>query len=584
MLKRLREPEPSTNPLAGLWEKAGHGKGGKFTDPNTGAGGKKWDFKPYQTDLVGYAQDILKVSLWAGMNDQPGQLEIARDIDACVQAQLEAFARGESAGVNRIFRVEAGHGIGKTMLLGVIVNWFFDCFAPSICLTTAPTNDQVVRLLWKEIKSRRNAITDLPGRVMGEPEMRKSDEHFALGRTTNDTGGQGATRFQGTHGEFLLYAIDEAEGVPEFVFDAINAMMTGGCVVLCIMIANPKTRSSRFAKLASSPRVNNYRMDVLDHPNVVTNSQIVPNATTRDWVNGMMDDHCERVLEHKEDDFTFCVPWQVDEITLEPIIWKPDSEFLFRVRGIAPLNVSARTYFTVGSYEAAIARGKTNTVQASDQTRARIGVDVARFGTDPGTVYLEQAGIVERKARLYQEDSDGYLNSILQVISSLPGTVTSLHVRIDGSGGFASGIVDGLKKNTNLYSRFPDFKVIEVQFGSSPTPPQNEETPQYANKITELYATAAKHLPALAIKHAPPELLDDLTDRQFEFVQIGGFAVHALTKKEIWRKSHGGRSPDDGDGFVLCTAPDFAFEDQLAYATIPVFDMVIPRASTWKGR
>jgi hypothetical protein len=94
----------------------------------------------YRTDPIGYVEKELHVTPWSGRSKK-GQRELFADIGESVRKQLA----GEPA--IRIFRVEAGHGVGKTFGAAGLVNWFFDAFAPSITMTTAPTKPQVVKLL-----------------------------------------------------------------------------------------------------------------------------------------------------------------------------------------------------------------------------------------------------------------------------------------------------------------------------------------------------------------------------------------------------------------------------------------------------
>lgn len=451
---------------------------------------------------------------------------------------------GEPA--DKIFRVEAGHGVGKTYGAAALVNWFFDCFAPSIIYTTAPTGDQVEKLLWKDIKSQRPK--GLPGRVLpSAPYMEKAPNHFAIGRTTDDSGGQGTERFQGQHGEFLFFVLDEAEGVSDFVFDAVNAMMTGGTVVLALLLANPRTRTSRFAKLAHKAGVANYRLSVLDHPNVVEGRDVVPGATRRDWVDKMIADHCEVVPRHNEDEYTFEVAWQPGTI------FQPDSEFLFRVMGIAPKNLAHNTLISPGRFEAACSREAPE----EDPRFARMGIDVARFGADYGTGYVRHGGVIRRFARWAKKDTNQYAGDIKEEARRLRDAgVTNLHIRVDGGGGFGGGVIDRLAADVDLAEWFEDgLYLFEVHNNGVPYNAQ-----AYADLVTEMYAEAAETLKGIRVESPPPELEEDLTARRYDWANKSGVAVKRLEPKANFAKpKRVGRSPDDGDGFVLCAAPDFLF-------------------------
>ena len=156
-----------------------------------------WDFARYRSDPVGYARDVLGVQWWER------QQEVSR---ALLQYK-------------RVF-VKASHSVGKSFLAGGLVNWFFDCFDPGLCITTAPNARQVKDILWKEIRSQRP-----PGlRKALLPRacrMETSPEHFAVGYTARDDSG-----FQGRHAEHVLIVFDEATGVDAPFWDAAEGMMT----------------------------------------------------------------------------------------------------------------------------------------------------------------------------------------------------------------------------------------------------------------------------------------------------------------------------------------------------------------------
>src|SRR5262249_17972466 len=145
----------------------------------------------------------------------------------------------------------------------------------------APSFEQIHDLLFKEIKSQRRG-KGLPGQIF-DLELRAGDEHFIKGRATNNDQGKGTERVQGQHGRYNLYVLDEAEGVADFVFDAIRSMTSGG-ISIVVMLANPRTRSSRFYKMGAEPQVRSFRMSCLHHPNVVAGREVVPGAVRRQYV------------------------------------------------------------------------------------------------------------------------------------------------------------------------------------------------------------------------------------------------------------------------------------------------------------
>lgn len=465
-------------------------------------------------------------------------------MDAYTHALRSQIEQPEEPCQNRI-RIEAGHTVGKTKLAAAIVNHFFDCFPPAIIYTFAPTWEQIHDLLWKEIKSDRRG-SDLPGRIL-DLELKVSDNHFAKGKATNNAGGQGTERAQGQHGPYLLFVLDEAEGIDQYVWDAVESMTSGGLSIV-VMLANPRTRSSRFHKAASDPRVASFRIDCIHHPNVLEGREIVPGAVRRQYVESMIDNgseqHCEVVSTHDADAHTFELPWRPG------VIYRPDSEFLFRVLGIAPANLSDNTFVPPGRYEVA----KTRLPSGSQPHEARIGVDVARWGKDFGTVYVRHAGRLYRAASIAQEDTNAYHRAIRDEALRLRDMgVTSLHIRVDGGGGFGGGVIDQLKKDAELLWAFADFQCLEVNNNGTP-----HDATAFADLVTEMYYHTAQALYALSLDRPPNALEGDLCERQYTWVSARGHEVKVLESKKLF-KVRMKRSPDDGDGAALACAPDRIF-------------------------
>lgn len=509
----------------------------------------------YRFTPTAYIEEQLGWTPWSGSDAAPGQQQIIdaytlalrqmherRDYEAGTleRHELQFWLPGQV--IKNWLRVEAGHTVGKTKLSSGLVNHFFDCFPPAIVYTFAPSWPQIKHLLWKEIETDRGG-KDLPGKILEDCQIKHRPNHFAIGKATNDNGGRGTERVHGQHGPYLMFVIDEAEGVPDFVFNAIRSMASGG-IVIVLMLANPRTRLSTFHKLKAQPNVANFRISCISHPNVLADREIVPGAVRREYITEVMCDHYERVDRHDPDAYTFELPWEPG------IIYRPDTEFLFRVLGIAPANVSDNTLIPVGRYEAACQRRDAS----ADHRWARLGVDVARWGKDYGTLYARHAGTLWRAAQFYKQDSYDYWSAIRDVAITLAAHgVESLHIRIDAGGGFGSGVIDLLSHDVELIDRFREFVVIEVHFGGRAYAHE-----RYADLATEMYAEMSETLGGIRIVNAPEPLEADLCERRYEWINRQGMAVKRLVEKKIFKKDFG-RSPDDGDGAVLAAAPDHIF-------------------------
>ncbi|MBB6016791.1 hypothetical protein [Deinococcus radiopugnans] len=457
--------------------------------------------------------------------------------------------------------------------------WFYRCFQPSVVQSTANSVQQVRDTLWKDVRThvtnararRRNVM---PGLLPRDMRAEQAANHFAMGFTTNDAGGSGTERAQGQHNDFHLWVFEEAEGIPEFMYDAVKRQFTGNTVRLWLLIANPKTSSSTFQEMKLHPLALAFRLSLLDFPNVWNGTSEVPGGTGRDTFNAWIEDQrtfgCEVVPAHDEARHTFSVPWAVPKagggVHPAGTVFAPKRGFLYGALGIPPSGGGGDTFISAGRFDACRDREIVPApLIEGDPPReiwaAQIGVDCSRFGDDAGTIYSLARRVLrfEEAIQGAQEldeitRTDRYVQAVARAARRLAAQgVTRLSVRVDA--GYGGGIVDGLSKLVELAALFPDGYVVhEVAFGSSPKDPD-----QYADLVTEMYALTDEVLSVIRIEHPPLLLKRDLTERKYGYVTKGDRDVRKLEKKSDFKKRTKGQSPDDGDGAVLTLAPERLF-------------------------
>ena len=204
-----------------------------------------------------FARDYLGVQLWS---KQEEVLDALRD--------------------HRRVAVKAGNGLGKGFTAAVAVLWFLSTHAPATVLTTAPTARQVRHVLWREIRRLHHAAPYLVGGHMLQTRLDLDEDRFALGLSTDDV-----DQFQGFHSPNMLIVVDEAEGVEEQIYQAIDAVMTAGTSKL-LLIGNPTSDSGAFRRAFHEDRCifHNITISALDSPNVQNQRVIIPGLTTHDWI------------------------------------------------------------------------------------------------------------------------------------------------------------------------------------------------------------------------------------------------------------------------------------------------------------
>lgn len=213
----------------------------------------------YQNDPYAFFQEILGIKeVWAKMT------ELANSV------------KNEQRTV-----VFAGHGVSKSYTAAAVVLWFLTCFPPATVITTAPSNDQVENILWREIRNHyANAKIPLGGHLTST-KLDYGEKWFAYGFATKpDTVTQEATRFQGYHNDNVLVVFDEAAGIMPQIYKAAEHLLTSG---FCrwLAIGNPTSPFGNFAALQDDPTWNFINISVLDTPNYKVGNEIIPGVSGR---------------------------------------------------------------------------------------------------------------------------------------------------------------------------------------------------------------------------------------------------------------------------------------------------------------
>ena len=118
--------------------------------------------------------------------------------------------------------VRAAHGVSKTFSAALATVIFLETHPYSVVVTTAPTHRQVEKLLWKEINTLYARNPGLSGRCI-TTKVEIEDGWFAYGFST-----QQQTNVEGHHAPSILWVLDEAKGLPTWLYSAVDGSMTGG--------------------------------------------------------------------------------------------------------------------------------------------------------------------------------------------------------------------------------------------------------------------------------------------------------------------------------------------------------------------
>lgn len=170
---------------------------------------------------------------------------------------------------HRYVAVPSGHGVGKDWLAARLACWWLDTRSDAFVVSSAPTGPQLSGALWREI-ARAHRRAELGGSVTtGQiPAWRMGGELVGWGRKPADLADpeEAASAFQGIHSRFVLVILDEASGIPDWLWDAAASLMTSAESRL-LAIGNPLDPAGRFARVcAPGSGWHTIRLSVFDTP------------------------------------------------------------------------------------------------------------------------------------------------------------------------------------------------------------------------------------------------------------------------------------------------------------------------------
>ncbi len=416
--------------------------------------------------------------------------------------------------------VRSCHGAGKSFIAGQVILWFLYSFYPSIVLSTAPTWRQVEKLIWKEVRaSYRRSKVPLGGNLLPKrPEIQIiQDEWYAVGLSTNEP-----DRFQGFHEENILVVVDEAAGVPEEIFEAIEGVLTSEHARL-LLLGNPTSVGGTFYNAFRTPGWENISISAFDTPNFTAFGIAEDDIINETWES--------KITNSLPNPKLITPAWVADKYRR----WGPNSPaYQARVLGQFP-SEGEDTLIPLAWIEAAMARWE----DTPEGEPIEIGVDVARFGSDK-TVIATRRGQKVLPLNVYaKQDTMETVGCIIMVHRKIGASKTKVDVI-----GVGAGVVDRLKEQGH--------PVIGINVAEAAT-----DTEKFANLRSELWWNMRELLdPNQRINPEPialppdDELLADLSGVKYKIDSRGRIQVES---KEDMKKRLG-RSPDRADAVVLAFA------------------------------
>lgn len=416
---------------------------------------------------------------------------------------------GMSVVNNRYTAVRSCHGSGKSYSASRLVGWWLDTHEDAFVVTSAPTTSQIGAILWREIRLMQER-GNLEGRTTLDNQWYHGQHLVAFGRKPADYADpeKAKASFQGIHARNVLVILDEAAGIPKWLWEAVDSLVTNANSRV-LAIGNPDDPASEFARVCSpGSGYNVIGISAFDTP-AFTGEPIPTNLyevlVSQLWVE-------ERAKK-----------------------WGEESPYyIAKVLGQFP-EISDDTLISPKLIAEAIARDLGGEGTYGPGTLA---ADIARKGEDRTVVYRNRGGVIRK------EDAWGKMSTMrtagrLQRI--LRRHALNIPMVIDGIG-IGAGVYDRLKEQGMPVTAF---------ISSRKADPMGHETEDYRNKRSQQWWAFRKMFEDGLVDLDPHD-----EDLHAELVSIkwhtnsGGKIV--VENKELTVKRIG-RSPDNADAAMMTT-------------------------------
>lgn len=401
--------------------------------------------------------------------------------------------------------MKACKGPGKTCLLAWLC-WNFLLTRPHPKIAaTAISGDNLRDNLWAEMATWQNRSLLLQETFTWQAERIISKEHpqtwwMSARKWSKDSKPeQQGNTLAGLHAPYVMAVLDESGGIPDAVMANAEGIGSSATEWHIVQAGNPTHLEGPLYRACTTERQLWYVVEITSDPDN-------PKRTSRvsiQWAR-------EQILKYGADH-----PW-----------------VLVNVMGKFP---PASFNSLIGPDEVNAMLGKH--IQRSQYQHAAkvIGVDVARFGDDASVLFPRQGLACFKPIEMRNADSIDGAGHVARMWKEHPAGGPADGCFIDGSGGWASGWVDGLKQ----LGRQP----IEVQFAGKPN------DPKYYNKRAEIWFEMCEAIKSGMCLPNVPEIVGELTTPMYTFK---GDKMLIEEKEQV--KLRLGRSPNYADALATTFA------------------------------
>lgn len=471
----------------------------------------------YFNDPAAWCQYMLGIRLW------DKQAEIARSVVD-----------------NKSVAVKAGHGVGKSFLVAILICWWIDTRYPAVFVaSTAPSQAQISAIVWRYVRQLKTLVSkrykeglidhELPGYITSDNQW-KEDGGNLLGFGRKPPENKEDDSFQGIHDGYVLAIGDEAVGLTEAMIDALGNI-TSNEGSRRILICNPTNPASYIGKLFKEKKGNwtFHTISVFDSPNFTPERKHMDAEALAKLVG-------PSYVEEKKQEYGEDSPRYKSRV---------QGEFAYDLGDtlIKPEDVAVAIDTVIES--------------ALDEPII-LGVDVARFGGDSSVIYKNVGGQV----RFVADMVEGRTTETARWVHQWATELGASQVRID-SLGIGGAVIDYLMDNSEFTPRY-----IVVEMNANATSPNRKNWHNarafWWDKFREDLRSGKLDLDNNDERHE--RLEDELLSVEYKFnAQSGGLLVES---KDDMRK-RGMKSPDFADAAIYAGADLSAISDDPLFGYSP---------------
>ena len=468
----------------------------------------------YRDDPVGFARHEMGIEPWSRQAD-------------ILRAAVEH---------NRVL-CRAGQKLGKSLAAVILALWFVATRPAGRVLMTAPSSDQVKKVLWRELRLHYPRVrVKLDGDRDVVPLSPATGLEFSGGRQIFGRTARSTESMAGFSGPELLFILDECSGIDDEIYEACKGNAAGGAII--VGFSNPTRVAGWFYEGFRNGIWHTIHISSEESPNVLfgpdgqpvaSEGEPIPGLALPDWIAELRRECGRNYMQHPM--------YQVRVLGVFPSAG-PNA-----IYGLDAVEAARKRWNEF--VEANVKRGESEGHGASGTLS--LGIDPKRFGNDDAVIFPRRGDFYFRPRVLDgPQTGDAIAAEAISAVGELrhprldSGAVP---IKVDGRG-VGAATVDALRRSDE--HRNGEIVVIDVDVSE-----RADDPTRYHDMRTQLWFAGNEAVEEGAMLPPSPELTQELLCANYRFDGKGRFLAQG--KDEMRAALTPKRSPNHADAFCLAS-------------------------------